>query len=161
VPRPTHELPRVAERAADDQVELLLRLPRLDAILHDGRVVERQLAYRLSQESHFLLVGVEQRDLHARACERERDTGESRTAANIERPLGIADVRDDREAVEQVPADDLVRAAYGGKVIDAVPLLEQIGEREKALARVPVESQAELLEAAIELLLGIGGGRGL
>src|SRR5689334_11005682 len=60
-----------------------------------------------------------------------------------------------------MPAYDLVRAPYAGQVVDPVPLFEQLGEGEQPLARAAVELEAELLQAAVELLLGVGRGRGI
>src|SRR5581483_10685425 len=100
VPRPAHELPGVGERTRDDDIELFLGLPGLDAVLDHGGVIELQLADGLTQERRLLLVRVEQRDLQTRTRDRERNPGETGAATDVQRPPRGSDVGNDGKAVE-------------------------------------------------------------
>ena len=102
-PASVDEVGEVGERARDDDVERLRRLP----VLRRARsrtldVGERELDRRLPQERALLVVAVEQRHARCGPRDRERNAGQAGAAADVDARVAPSTCGSDSERVEQV-----------------------------------------------------------
>src|SRR4029079_7620561 len=68
--------------------------------------------------------------------------GEARAASHVEERLHAFEVREEREAVQHVEDDHLLRLAHRGEVVHAVPLRDQLEVARERLRRVERELEA-------------------
>lgn len=91
--------------------------------MHGIDVLQAEHADRVRDEADLLAVGVEQREMPLRGGDGERQSGKSRTGADIGDPRALQRVVH-AEAVEQVMRQHLPTVADRSEVVRHVPAFE-------------------------------------
>lgn len=97
------------------------------AAADDADVFKAEFDDGLLQKGGFFGVGIEEGDVEVGAADGGGDAGLSAAGADVEHGLGVFDIGQEGQAVEQVMADGLGGIAQGGQVVGFVPLLQQGG----------------------------------
>ena len=83
-------------------------------------IVQLQLEAGLEHKTHLLAIAVDQLKRLVRAGNRQRNAGNTGTGACIDKMLPFQQWQN-RQAVENMPVQHLLRVANGGQVIGLVP----------------------------------------
>jgi len=97
------------------------RMPFLRAFRHNVHVRKPQLRHRLTQESAFLMIALNQRDSTVRPRECDRYPRQTGATADVRNGSGIY-VWKHRQTVEDVMRDHFSGLAYRREIVDTVPL---------------------------------------
>ncbi len=121
---PVAEVLHAAERPGNNSVEGLFRREGFDAAVDNLQVVQLEFELDLGQEAGFLAVAVQAGHLRLGKQNRQRNTGHSAAAADIQ-PATIFDEWHNTKTIEQMARDHFVRITHCGQVVSLVPFDQQ------------------------------------
>ena len=112
------------EGSGNNTIKAGFGLEGFDPALKNFQVGQTQFQFDLGQKARFLAIAVEQQELRLGPHDGQNDARHATAATDVEPTLAL-DERQDAEAVEQMPADHLIRVTYRGQIVGLVPLLQQ------------------------------------
>ena len=115
---------QVAERAGDKGIKFVIRPEMFHPAVHRDRIVNLTFPYRGIDKAGLFSPAVEQGELLPRAGDRQRQSWEAGTCADVDNPF-TDDPRCNGETVEHMEHQHLPRIRDGGEVETPVPLFEQ------------------------------------
>ncbi len=101
LPTPVHQVGEGGKGPAADLAERLVGVAGLGAAMDDLDVGESQFQHALGEEAGFLAVAVKQGKAGAGQCDRQRNTGQTTTGADIQQ-VTSGHPGQDTQAVEQL-----------------------------------------------------------